>query len=117
AVKADGVYAPNSRWRIVTAMGGVAGTFDALTQNMPFVDLALAYDANNVYIESTRNGRSYCEVAQTANQCATGDGLQSTGPGHPVNDRVAAIAHESDVRRALDALSGEIHASARTALI
>jgi hypothetical protein len=50
AVKA-GIYTPASGWTIISA-NDVAGPFDVLTQNMPFVDPALAYDDSNVYIES-----------------------------------------------------------------
>jgi outer membrane autotransporter protein len=117
ALKAAGVYAPGSRWTIVGAGGGVTGTFDALDQNMPFVDLALAYDANHVYIDAARNGVAFCDVAMTFNQCSTGDGLESTGGGNPVYDAVAALPDAGSARVALDALSGEIYASARSALI
>lgn len=117
AVKAAGVYTPGSRWTIIGADGGVTGTFDDLTQNMPFVDLALAYDANHVYIDATRNAVAFCDVAGTFNQCSTGDGLETTGAGNPVYDAVAALADGESARRALDLLSGEVHASAKSALI
>jgi outer membrane autotransporter protein len=117
ALKAAGIYTPGSRWTIVGAGGGVTGTFDALDQNMPFVDLALAYDANHVYIDAARNGVAFCDVAMTFNQCSTGDGLESTGGGNPVYDAVAALPDAGSARVALDALSGEIYASAKSALI
>ncbi|WP_210168301.1 autotransporter domain-containing protein [Mesorhizobium sp. 1M-11] len=117
AVKAGGVYTPGSRWTIIGADGGVTGTFDHLTQNMPFVNLALAYDANKVTIDATRNAVAFCDVARTRNQCATGGGVESTGGGNPVYDAVAAVPDEDSARKALDALSGEIHASAKSALI
>lgn len=117
ALKAAGVYTPGSRWTIIGADGGVTGTFDNLTQNMPFVDLALAYDPSNVYIDATRNEVALCDVAKTFNQCSTGDGLETTGAGSPVYDAVSALADEDSARQALDALSGEIHALASSALI
>lgn len=117
ALKVGGVYTPGSRWTVVGADGGITGRFDELTQNMPFVDLALAYDANNIYIDATRNQVAFCDVARTNNQCATGGGLESAGTGNPVYDAVAALADDGGARQALDSLSGEIHASAKTALI
>ena len=117
ALKAGGIYTPGSRWTIINATGGVTGRFDALDQNMPFVDLTLAYDANSVFIDATRNGVSFCAVARTSNQCSIGNGLDSTGPGNPVSNAVAALPDATAARAALDQLSGEIHASARTALI
>ena len=117
AQKAGGIYTPGSRWTILDAAGGVSGVFDALDQNMPFVDLALGYDANHVYIDAERNAVAFCDVARTRNQCATGNGLESTGVGNPVYDAVAALPDEDSARHAFDQLSGEIHASAKTALI
>jgi outer membrane autotransporter protein len=117
AVKAGGVYTPGSRWTIIGTNGGVTGTFDELAQDMPFVDLALAYDANHVYIDAARNAVAFCDVAATFNQCSTGNGLETTGAGNPVYDAVAALPDEDSARKALDGLSGEIHASARSALI
>ncbi|CEJ14881.1 Extracellular serine protease precursor [bacterium YEK0313] len=117
ALKAGGIYTPGSRWTILDAHGGVTGRFDAFDQNMPFVDLTLSYDAHRVYIEAKRNSVPFCAVAQTANQCAIGKGLESTGSGNPANDAAAALPDATAARAALDQLSGEIHASAKTALI
>ncbi|PLP59326.1 autotransporter outer membrane beta-barrel domain-containing protein [Mesorhizobium loti] len=117
ALKAGGVYTPGSRWTILSADGGVTGTFNALTQNMPFVNLALAYDASKVHIDATRNAAAFCDVARTRNQCTTGNGLESTGRGNPVYDTVAAVPDADSARQALDALSGEIHASTSSVLI
>ncbi len=117
AAKVGGVYTPGSQWTIVSASGGVSGTFDSLSQNMPFVDLSLAYDANDVYIDSTRNDTSFCSVAQTRNECATGNGVESLGQGNAVYNAVAAVPDDATARQALDALSGEVHASLKSALI
>ena len=111
ALKAEGTYTPGSRWTIVAADGGVAGTFDTLTQEMPFVDLALTYDQTHVYIDAVRNDVAFCELALTSNQCAAANGAQSTGLGNPLYDALASLAEASTVRSALDLISGEVHAS------
>ncbi|TGQ32798.1 autotransporter domain-containing protein [Mesorhizobium sp. M00.F.Ca.ET.216.01.1.1] len=116
-VKAAGTYVPGSRWTIIGAGGGVTGTFAALTQNMPFVDLALAYDPSHVYLDVARNDVSFCDVAQTSNQCATGDAIESSGEGNVAYDAVAAVTDEDSARAALDALSGEIHASLKGTML
>ena len=117
ALKAAGVYTPGSRWTILTAAGGVTGTFDALTQNMPFVDLALSYDPTHAYIDAVRNSVTFCALALTANQCAVGNGLASTGVGNAAYDAVSALPDAASARRAFNLLSGELHASARGVLI
>ena len=116
-LKTPGTYTPGSRWTIIGADGGVVGKFDALAQNMPFVDLSLNYDSTHVYLDVVRNAVSFCDVARTFNQCSTGDGLESSGPGDPVYDIVASIPEEGDARQAFDALSGEIYGSVTGALL
>ena len=107
-----------SRWTILDASGGVTGIFDApLTQNMPFVNLALTYDANKVYIDAARNEIAFCDAARTHNQCATGNGLESLGTGNSLYNTVAVLPDTESARAAFDALSGEIYASTRSALI
>jgi uncharacterized protein with beta-barrel porin domain len=84
---------------------------------MPFVNLALAYDANNVYVDAARNEIAFCDAARTRNQCATGNGLESLGTGNSLYNAVAALLDAESARAAFDALSGEIYASTRSALI
>lgn len=115
--KEAGVYLPGSTWTIISAQQGVVGTFDNMVQDLPFVELSLGYDANHVYLNSTRNARSFCSIAGTRNECATGDGVESLGQGNTVYDAVAAQADESHARQALDALSGEAYASLKGVLL
>ncbi|KAB2685788.1 autotransporter domain-containing protein [Brucella pseudogrignonensis] len=117
ALKAPGVYTPGSRWTIIGADNGVSGSFDTIDQEMPFVNLTLGYDAHHVFIEATRNKVAFCDVAENRNQCATGNGLESTGSDSPVYDTIAALPTSESARDALNKISGEIHASAKTALI
>lgn len=116
-VKSAGTFTPGSRWVILSAGDGVTGTFEQLTQNMPFVDLSLSYDPDNVFVDVTRNAVRYCDVARTSNQCAAANALESGGQGNLVNQALAAIPDASAAERALDALSGEIHASLQGAIL
>ena len=116
AAKAQGVFAPGSRWMIVAADGGRTGTFDALAQQMPFVNLALSYDATHVYIDSIRNEARFSDFALTVNQHATANDVDSLGVGNSVHNAVAALSDPATVRSALDLLSGELHASAHATL-
>ncbi|HEX2889926.1 autotransporter outer membrane beta-barrel domain-containing protein [Vineibacter terrae] len=116
-VKAGGSYAIGSRYTIVTADAGVTGAFDGFTQNLPFINLALAYDASNVYLDVTRNAVAFCDVAASRNQCAAGRGAESLGGGNALYDAIASLPDTAAARQAFNALSGEIHASTRSALI
>ncbi|MBZ9982492.1 MULTISPECIES: autotransporter domain-containing protein [unclassified Mesorhizobium] len=117
ALKAPGGYDTGTRYTILTAAGGVTGTYGTLDQNAPFVDLSLAYDPNAVYLDVARNDASFCDVAISANQCAVGDGAEGQGPGNPIYDAIVGLPDEETARDAFDQLSGEIHASIKGAML
>uniref|UniRef100_UPI0013D4C4C7 autotransporter outer membrane beta-barrel domain-containing protein n=2 Tax=Gammaproteobacteria TaxID=1236 RepID=UPI0013D4C4C7 len=48
--KAPGTYLPGTRYTILTAAGGVTGTFSGVSQDLLFLTLGLTYDSNNVYL-------------------------------------------------------------------
>jgi outer membrane autotransporter protein len=112
-----GNYAPATTYTILTANGGRSGTFTGgVTSNLAFLDPSLSYDANNVYLTMTRNAVSFQNAGITANQIATGGGVESLGLGNPVYNAVLNLS-APQAQYAFDQLSGEIHASAKTALI
>lgn len=102
-------------YTILTAAGGVTGEFDTLTDNYAFLNFALAYDANNVFLTSSLAAATFCLSGMSANQCAAGEGVFSLGSG----SLYTAVLNLSNAEApgALDLLSGEVHASAKTALI
>jgi len=102
-------YAVSTTYTILTAGGGVTGTFGAVTENFAFLDAALGYGANAVTLTLTRNASSFASAAQTANQQAAANGVNSLGSGNPVYD-ATVVLNETDARAAFDSLSGEIHA-------
>ncbi|KZL03968.1 Extracellular serine protease precursor [Pseudovibrio sp. Ad26] len=110
-------YAANTVYTIMSAVGGVSGTFDspAPTDDFAFLDFALSYDASNVYLNSQMASSTFCISGMSANQCATGEGAFSLGSGGLFNS-VLNLSN-SDAAGALDQLSGEAHASIKTALI
>lgn len=110
-------YAPATTYTILTANGGRTGAFtEGVTSNLAFLDPSLSYDANNVYLTMTRNLVGFQNVGLTPNQVATGGGVESLGFGNPLYNAVLNLS-VAQARSAFDQLSGEIHASARTALI
>lgn len=112
-----GTYAPATTYTILTANGGILGDgFETVTSNLAFLDPTLSYDLSNVYLTLTRNNIDFAAVGSTPNQRATGGGAESLGYGNPVYDALLDLSGEQ-ARYAYDQLSGEIHASARTAFI
>ncbi|MET0337808.1 MAG: autotransporter domain-containing protein [Caulobacter sp.] len=107
-----GVYAHGSRWTILSAAGGRTGTFDSLVEDLPFVDLSLAYDGNNAFLDAARNDTAFCLSGFTFNQCATANAVDSLGAANALAGLVAALPDAETAAQAFDLLSGEVHASA-----
>ncbi|WP_167535567.1 autotransporter outer membrane beta-barrel domain-containing protein [Nitrosospira multiformis] len=112
-----GTYSASTRYTILTAAGGRTGAFDALTltRTLPFLDVGLSYDPNNVYLDA--NPLAFCAVTVTANQCAAGQSVESLGSGHSLYDTITGLPDRDAARRAFDSLSGELHASAKGVMI
>ncbi|MEW5425110.1 beta strand repeat-containing protein, partial [Amorphus sp. 3PC139-8] len=112
----DGAYAPESEYTILTADGGVSGTFDGVTTSLAYLDPLLGYTANSVLLYLTRNDTDFARYAETPNQRAAAYGVESLGADNAVYDAVLAL-DKAAAPAAFDALSGEIHASLKTGLI
>ena len=117
-VRVVGAYA--GTYTILSATGDLSGTFTGVNNTL-FINRTLGYrdsdnDGRNDYVElsSTRNNKSFCDVAATANQRAVAcHGLDSL----PIVQAVADVGTEAQARAAYDALSGEVHASLKGALL
>jgi len=111
----DGAYATQTTYTILTADGGVSGTFGGVTSSLAFLDPTLVYDAHAVQLTLVRNQVDFCAVATTANQCATGQAIQHQGDG-PLHE--ALVTQDAEhAREAMAQWSGESLASTRTALL
>ncbi|MGO4686107.1 autotransporter domain-containing protein [Hyphomicrobium sp. 2TAF46] len=113
-----GNYAALTPYTILTANGGLSpnSAFDGATSNLAFLDPWLSYDTKNVYLTMVRNNIDFASIGITPNQIATGGGVESLGFGNPVYNAVLSLSAEQ-AQYAFDRLSGEIHASAKAALI
>ncbi|UOK70665.1 autotransporter domain-containing protein [Ancylobacter polymorphus] len=110
-----GRYKPTETYAILTATGGVTGTFASVEEDYAFLDGALSYDANNVYLTLTSNSASFTDYARTPNQLGTAVAAQALGGGNAVYDALLLLS-ENAVPAAFDALSGEAYASVSSVL-
>lgn len=101
---------------ILTAQGGVNGTFAGVGTNYAFLTPSLSYDANNVRLTLTRNAATFADQGVTANQRASATGAEALGCGNAVYDAIVPL-DVAGARNAFDQLSGEAHPSARGALM
>lgn len=115
-IGANGAYRPSSTYTILTAGGGIAGRFDAVTSTYAFLTPRLGYAANTVTLTLDRNDVRFSDVAASSNQRATSAALEGLAAGNQVQDAVL-MTDAATARGAFDRLSGEFHASLRSALI
>lgn len=112
-------------YTIVTTGAGLTGTFGSIVgvgQLSAFLGVTDSYDAYNAYLD-VQLTRDFADAGLTRNQKATADGIQSVAGGDPLfagndlYDAILALPTDAAARNAFDQLSGEAHASAKTALI
>jgi outer membrane autotransporter protein len=111
---APGAYAASTTYTILTADGGVGGTFTDVADNMAFLDASLSYDVNDVYLTLTRNDIALWDVAETPNQNAVAHAVGEFAPS-TLHDEIVTLSAD-DARSAYDSLSGEVHASVGSVL-
>jgi len=109
-------YARQTRYTILTANGGVTGTFAGVTSNLAFLTPTLSYDPDDVFLTLNRNDITFASVAQTPNQGAVAGALDRSPPFSPLVQAVVNLTGASALR-AFDALSGEIHGSVQTTIV
>lgn len=119
---ATGTYTQGQRYTILTATGGVTGTYTGASfNNLPFFTPLLSYDANDVFLTVVRSATSYASVAQTYNQFQVASAFDrgsqgSTGDLATVIDALNALS-APQARSAFDAMSGEVYGSLTAAAI
>ncbi|WP_231583353.1 autotransporter serine protease [Luteimonas sp. FCS-9] len=117
ASRLPGTYLLGQEYRIVSAQGGVTGTFDTVDTSAlsPFLSLSLLYGPNAIDVGVVR-GAALATAAQTGNQRATAAALDALPDDQGLLVPLTQLG-EAGARNAFDQLSGEIHASAQQILI
>ncbi|WP_066560148.1 autotransporter outer membrane beta-barrel domain-containing protein [Croceicoccus bisphenolivorans] len=114
---AAGNYALSGDYLILTAGGGVNGTFDGTDVDLPFLDSYLSYGANDVMLQLVRNDDPFVSAAITDNQASVAAGLETADATGTLYRTIAGQTSEASARAAFDALSGEVWGTAATVLI
>jgi outer membrane autotransporter protein len=110
-----GNYASGTTYTILTAAGGVTGTFASVIDNLVFIDPQLVYNANDVQLVLIRNATSFAFVGATPNQSAVAaelDRLTSSAGGDMavVFDQLESLT-ALGAQSAFDQMTGEVYAS------
>lgn len=116
ALASGNAYAPQTAYTILSAGGGVSGTFADVASSLAFLDPTLAYGANDVTLTLSRNDIRFDDVAQTANQRAAAAGADGLGFANAAYTAIVNL-DKAAAPAAFDQLSGEIHSSAKGMLL
>ncbi|NDW07175.1 autotransporter outer membrane beta-barrel domain-containing protein [Jiella pacifica] len=117
-VEAGTLTNPDLSYVILTAGGGVSGTFDGLTadEDFVFLDPALTYAATSVTLGLDRNGTSFASLAETDNGRNVAEALDKAASGD-LFDALLRQTTAADAARAFELASGEVYGGVGSALI
>jgi len=111
-------YTPGLVYTIIdtTAPGNLTvASLPEIIDNFAYLNFTGSHDGQNFYLTSAMEAVSFCLEGSTANQCAAGDALFELGPGNAGSALFQGLSEE-EAPAALDAISGEAHASMRQVL-
>lgn len=99
-------------YSLINAGGGITGTFSS--SNLPqlvFLDTSLAYSANQVNLNVSRNQTAFVDVAQTRNQRGVAAALgaysgDDDDPADQLNDQILGL-DRAGAQNAFNSLSGK----------
>jgi autotransporter-associated beta strand protein len=114
---AGGSYAIGTRYTLLTAAGGITGAYTLNQTTVDGVELRLVADDDTLFADLVRTGASLRSLAVTRNQAAVASALGALDAGNSAYAALTPNPDDDAVRGALTQLSGEIHASAKTAQV
>lgn len=112
---ANGTWAAATPYTLINA-GSLTGTFGGVTSNLAFLTPTLSYTGTQVNLLLSRNNVAFASVAETRNQRASSEAIESLGAGSSLVTAISGLDADA-ARAAYDNLSGEIHASVQSALL
>ncbi|WP_306150888.1 autotransporter domain-containing protein [Roseovarius sp. MMSF_3281] len=114
-ISENGPYAYRTDYEVMTAAGGIVGTFDSVNSSLAFLDGNLSYSDTSMGLRLERNDTAFHTLANGGNARATADAVEDLGMGNALFDRVVMLGGES-ASTAFDDLSGEGRAASFGAL-
>ncbi len=112
-----GSYAVGTRYTLLTASGGVTGTYTLTPAASGDTELRLGSGTNALFVDVARTALSLPAVAQTPNQIGVATALGGLTSANAAYAALTLISDAATVRAGFNQLSGEIHASLRTGMV
>ncbi len=109
---AAGTYGFATQYTILTAAGGITGTFGSVTSDLAFLTPTLTYDLTSVFLTMTRNDVNFAQVAATGNQKAVAGALDQAAANNQMTSVITALTglNASQAQDAYNQMSGEAYA-------
>jgi len=110
-------YAQQTTYRIINTVGGVVGRFAGATVDLPFFNVSLGYSTTAVDVILQAKQIDFSGLTLTPNEQAAAGAINAGGFNTDLYKAFLNQPSNAFIPAALDALSGEVHPSIRTALI
>lgn len=115
AISAFGAPLLDTPHRILTS-AGLTGRFGAVQSDFAFLNTEVGYAVDAVTALLRRNATAFVDVALTRNQTSAAAALNALAPSDAIYRNILGLS-AAEARSAFDLVSGEVHASLRSALI
>ncbi|RDE07189.1 autotransporter outer membrane beta-barrel domain-containing protein [Sphingomonas aracearum] len=115
--RAAGSDTPGTRYTLLTAAGGVNGSYTLVQATGGTTELRLGQTGNAVYVDVARSALGLRGVGASPNQGAVANAVAAFGVANPIYAAITLLPTDAGVQAGLDTLSGEIHASLHTTML
>ncbi len=112
----DGSFDPNVDYIFLQGVGAAAGSFTVVGNDMPLLTPTAFIDGNHFELHFAKSGQTMAFLSQTKNQGAVGGALDNLLLTNPLYAQIATLGLPA-ILQTLDQLSGDFHASTKSALI
>lgn len=114
-------YSLGTRYTILTATGGVTGTFSDVEENFAYLSAKVSQSADDAatylsFLRTSSNVGLLATATSTANARAAANAVEALGETSPLYD-AAVFLQQGETQLAFSRLAGEIHPSLAMALI
>jgi outer membrane autotransporter protein len=112
-----GTYAIGTRYTLLTAAGGITGSYAINQTPLNGTELRVTASGTALFADLVRTGASLAGLAANPDQAAVASAFSTLGVGNAAYAALTLNPDDAAVRTALTRLDGEVHASARTAMV
>ncbi len=112
-----GAYAIGTRYTLLTASGGIAGTYQLVQADGGGTELRLVQTGTSIGVDVARSGAALVALAASSNQRSVAPSFRALGVGNAAYAALTLLPNDAVVRSGLETVAGEVHASVKLAAI